>query len=154
MAQPENLFQGQEGLVKGTDDLMPPSVQPQAYGQPLPPVAQQFQQPNLYPGQPILGQPVPQGQLILTQQPIIVNQYVQTPPMLRTTPAAVVCPHCKNNIITVVDIQFSCLNCCFCYCFFPFWIIVNLINKKEFNCQDATHKCPMCGQLIQQYNAC
>ena len=155
MAQPENLYQGQEGPIPRAEALMPPMLQHQAYGQPLPPAIQPYLQPNPYPGQPI-----PQSQpnyqpTFPNQQPIVVNQYIsQAPLKLRTTPAVIVCPHCHNSITTVVDTQCNCLNCCFCWCFFPFWILVNLVNEKDFNCTDATHKCPQCGQIIQQYNAC
>ena len=175
MTQPENLNQGPEGQVSPAEPLIPPTetAPPQAYGKPIAPAVDPYQQPPQIPGPviaPAVGayQQPPQipGPVIApvsatfqppmpNQQAIIVNQAIpQVPLKLRSSPAVMVCPHCHNTITTVVDTQFSCLNCCFCYCMFICWVIVNLVNEKDFNCTDATHKCPQCGQVIYQYNAC
>ena len=156
MTQPENLYQGQEGPVAGSEPLIPPAQQPQVYGQPITPAVQGNLQTSTYPVQPGAIPPQPTYQPpVPNQPPIIVNQGIpQVPIKLKTVPAVVVCPHCHNTVTTVVDTQFNCLNCCFCYCLTLCWIIVNLANEKDFNCSDATHKCPQCGQVIGQYNAC
>ena len=146
----QNLYPTQDGPVPYQEPLMPPSgqpyppqTQPMPQPQPIAPAAQEYQQPPTY--QP----PVP------NQQPIVVNQYVAAVPLkLKTTPAAIVCPHCNSQITTVVETQFNCGNCCFCFWFFWCWLCVSLCNDKDLNCTDATHKCPNCNQVIQQYTAC
>ena len=155
MTQPENLYPGPEGQVSPAEPLMPPTSQPQAYGQPIAPAVQAYQQPPPYPGQPMAPASATYQPPMANQQPIVVNQAIpQAPLKLKTMPASIVCPHCHNNVTTVVDTQFNCLNCCFCWFFCICWCCVNLINDKDFNCTDATHKCPQCGQVVFQYNAC
>ena len=109
-------------------------------GQPINPVAQP------YPNQPMYQPPS-----VNQQQPIVIYQQ---PPILKTTPASAVCPHCKNQVLTVVETSFNCLNCCFCCFAFYAWIIVELVRGKELNCTDAIHKCPSCGNVIGSYDAC
>ena len=155
MTQPENPYPAPVGQVSPAEPLMPPTEQPQYYGQPIAPAVQSYQQPTpdsglpMAPASAIYQPPMP------NQQPIVVNQVIpQAPLKLKTMPAEIVCPHCHNNITTVVETQFNCANCCFCWYFFPCWCIANLVNDKDFNCADATHKCPQCGQVVFQYNAC
>ena len=127
------------------------------YQPPIPP------DQNLYPAQggPVPGQPVTpvvqpnqpiyQPPIVNQQQPVVVYQQ---PPKLKTTPVSLVCPHCHNQITTLVETHFNCLNCCLCcYCLL-LWLIVELANDKDLNCTDATHKCPSCGSVIGVYTAC
>ena len=135
---------------EGTQPLMPPQYIPPAGptvapGQPMPPLAQPY--PN--------AQPV---QAPIQNQPIIVNQTVPVVPVVPvkflTSPISVVCPYCSKQVVTNVETQFNCCNCCFCFCFCLLWLIVQLASGKELNCTDANHKCPSCGRLIGQYKAC
>ena len=157
MTQPENLSPGPEGQVSSAEPLMPPTTAPpQAYGQPIAPAVGAYQQPPpQIPGPVVAPATATYQPPMPNAQPIVVNQVIpQVPVKIRSSPAVMVCPHCHNTITTVVDTQFNCLNCCFCYCFFICWVIANLVNEKDFNCTDATHKCPQCGQVVFQYNAC
>ena len=92
-----------------------------------------------------------QPPVVNQQQPVVVYQQ---PLILKTSPASIVCPHCNNQITTVVETNCNCLNCCFCWFFCCIWLIVELVNGKDLNCQDATHKCPSCGCVIGSYSAC
>ncbi len=165
---PQNLYQAQPGPIN-SEPILPPTAPPQGYGQPLQPIAQPVAQPVITPyAQPVvqpIAQPVitpayiPPGPPIMQppvqNQPIVVNQVIPVVQIkLRSSPVAMICPFCKNNITTVTDTQFNCLNCCFCYWAFIIWIIVQLISDKDLNCTDAVHKCPKCGNIVGKYEAC
>ena len=147
--KPENINQVEPG-PEVTEPLMPQTAQPQGYGQPIQVVVQPTVQPAYcQPGPQIVVQPPIQN------QPIVVNQVIPVVQIkLRSSPVAMICPFCKNNITTVTDTQFNCLNCCFCYWAFIIWIIVQLISDKDLNCTDAVHKCPKCGNIVGKYEAC
>ncbi len=148
MYQPPPTNMGNEGA----QPLMPPQMI--GPGQPIQPVAQPFPSAQAMPlNQPMYTQqPIPQIQA----QPIVVNQYVPyAPPMkFKTSPVQMICPFCKNNIRTLVDVQFNCLNCCFCFCFCMIWLLVMLIQEKDLNCSNAIHKCPSCGKVLGSYQSC
>ena len=163
MTQPEKIYQGPEGQASPAEPLMPPpTAQPQDYGLPIaPPVGANQQQPPppQIPGPVITPSSVTYQPTMANQQPIVVNQIIpqatfQPTIKIKTAPAFMACPYCHNVITTVVNTQFNWLNCCFCYCFPMCWVIVNLINEKDFNCTNATHLCPQCGQVVYHYNAC
>ena len=133
---------------------MYPQGQPMVTVQPIPLVT-----PAMVPmNQPIVNpnngsQPI--YQIPNQNQPIVVNQIMPVNPIqLKTSPLLITCPYCRNNITTVVEKEFNCLNCCFCCWNMLIWLIVQLAREKELNCTDATHKCPVCNRIIGQYNAC
>ena len=130
---PQNLYPAQGGPIPG--QAMP--IQP---GQPITPIAQP------YPNQPMYQPPIANQ-----QQPIVVYQQ---PLNLKTSPANVVCPYCRNQVVTLVETNFNCLNCLFCCWFVELWLIIELVRGKDLNCTDAVHKCPSCGQVIGNYSAC
>ena len=116
-------------------------------------------QQNMPPGQPITPEvqdmPVPTIQAPVLNQPIVVDQDIPMNQVkVKTTPVSMVCPFCKNNITTMVRTEFNWLNFCFCFFFRIIWLIVKIESQKELNCNDATHFCPSCGQIIGQYSAC
>ena len=138
-AQPtQNLYPAQGGPIAGE----PMPIQP---GQPITPVAQPYPNPN--PNQPFY-QPPP---IVNQQQPIVIYQQ---PLNLKTSPTNVTCPYCRNQVVTLVETNFNCLNCLFCCWAFYLWIIVELVRGKDLNCTDATHKCPSCGKVIGYYSSC
>ena len=146
--QQDNLYPAQPGPVPA-EPILPPT-QPAGFGQPIQPVAQPYNPPPGSYGQPTYQPPV-QNQ----QQPIVVQQYVNAPPVkLKSSPVSMFCPHCKKTVTTVVSTQFNCLNCCFCFCFCLLWLIVELVSDKDLNCTDATHKCPNCKNVIGVYRSC
>ena len=65
-----------------------------------------------------------------------------------------ICPHCNQNIVTEVETQFNCANCCLCCWNWIIWLIVQLARDKELNCTDATHRCPNCKNIVGKYDAC
>ncbi len=147
---PQNLYPAQNGPIVGAEPLVPPTGQqiippPQSIPQGVQPIPASVQPVGAY------VQPVYQNQ----NQPIIVNQLVPVNLIkFKTTPIAINCPYCKQNVTTVVTTEFNCLNCCFCCWNWVIWLIVQLVREKELNCTDATHKCPSCGKIVGQYNAC
>ncbi len=153
MDQPQNLYPAQNGQVGGVEPLMYNQGQPMVTAQPIPQASSMapMNQPIV---DPIYGtQPI--YQIPNQNQPIVVNQIIPVSPIqLKTNPVSTVCPFCRNNITTVVETEFNCLNCCFCCWNMVLWLIVQLVREKELNCTNATHKCPMCHRIIGQYNAC
>ena len=141
----QNLYPAQPGPVIGAEPIMPPTAQPMGYGQPIQPLAQPVYIP---PG----GQPPMQAPI--QNQPIIVNQIPVIPIKFTTAPMAITCPFCRNNITTIVTTNFNWLNCLFCCFFCEIWLIVQLVQGKDLNCTDATHRCPQCNQIVGQYSAC
>ena len=149
--QPQNLYQAQNGPIIGSEPLMNSQAQPMIVGQPMvqmnqsmTPMQQMGPIPSVNPAYQIPNQ----------SPPIIVNQIPINPGNLKTSPVNTICPFCRNSISTLVEKEFNCLNCCFCCWSWPIWLIVQLVRDKELNCTDATHKCPNCGRIIGQYNAC
>ena len=142
---PQGQFIPPQGqFIPPQGQLMPPQ------GQPIPPPGQPFQP---------LAQPIqvgtPMYQPPMQNQPLVVNQYV---PLLnthfKTSPVALVCPHCNQNIVTEVETQFNCANCCLCCWNWVIWLVIQLVRDKEFNCTDATHRCPNCKNVLGKYDAC
>ena len=125
-AQPENLYPAEGGPVPG---------------QPVTPVVQ-----------PVVNQPIYQPPIVNQQQPVAV--YQQPLIKLKTSSVNIICPHCHNQVQTIVETKCNCLNCCFCWCFCLLWLIVELVSDKDLNCQDAVHKCPSCGCVIGNFTAC
>ena len=145
--QPQNLYQAQNGPIIGSEPLMNPMIVPQPMvemNQSMTPMQSMGPIPSFSPVYQIPNQ----------NPPIIVNQIPINSVNLKTTPINTICPFCRNNISTLVEKEFSCLNCCFCCWSWPIWLIVQLVRDKELNCTDATHKCPTCGRIIGQYDAC
>jgi hypothetical protein len=103
-------------------------------------------QPYIQPQQPIVSQPV-----------ITVNQVspVNLEGALRSQPAFVVCPYCRQGSVTRVETQCSILNCCCCFCtgLIP-WLCFQACRSKDINCTDAQHFCTACGAKIYSYQAC
>ena len=123
-----------------------PVTQPISQAQPFP-----MTQPMSM-AQPMCAQ---QGIALTQSQPIVVNQYVPyIAHKFKSSSLQMVCPFCHNNINTIVDVQFNCVNCCFCCCFFVLWLIVMLAQEKDLNCSNATHKCPSCGKVLGSYQSC
>ena len=161
ISQQQNLYPAQPGPVQGIEPIQPPN-QLQGYGQPIPPAAAPYNPPPSY--EKPTYEPPPQYQ----QQPIVVQQYAPTQQQhyivqqygnipqakVKTSQVTTVCPFCKNNVTSIVETHFNILNCCFCYLFPLFWCLYQLCADKEFLCNDATHKCPRCGNIIGKYNAC
>ena len=108
-------------------------------------------------GQPIGGFPPhgipPQGIIVNQAQPQVIN--VVNGQTFGTTPVSITCQFCKNPVTTVVQKKFNCCTCCICWatglCFF---ICVQCYRNKEISCNDATHTCPSCGQILGTYNSC
>ena len=103
-------------------------------------------------GPPPFG-PSPQGVLVNQAQPQVVN--VLSSQTFGTTPVSLTCQFCKNPVTTVVQKKCNCCTCCLCWatglCFF---ICIQSCRKKEIGCNDATHTCPSCGQILGTYNSC
>ena len=148
--QQQNLYAAQGGPVQGAEPLMPSSLQPIGYGQDI----------------PLVVQPIPQDQQEVLptnltpfknqQQPYMANQntYVQTA-NLKSRPVLVFCPFCKNNVITLVETHFNWLSCLCCLISrLIIWSIFQCMRNKDLNCNDATHRCPSCGNIIGTYSAC
>ena len=135
------------------DSLQAPS--PADGSQPLVQPPQQ----NMPPGQPVTPEvqnmPGPVIQDPVQNQPIVINQNIPMNQVkVKTSPVSMICPFCKNNITTIVETEFNCLNLCFCLFFRIIWLMVKIENEKELNCTDAKHTCPSCGQIVGQYSAC
>ena len=111
--------------------------------------------PQPQPNQPT-AQPIFQAPVMNQQQPIIVNQYNPVQPLdLKTSPTTVVCPFCKQTVTTIVETECSGASVCCCICTsLVCWVIFQICRNKDLNCNDATHKCPSCGNTIATYTAC
>ena len=97
-------------------------------------------------GQPIVG----------VASPVVVNQVVPVSVMAHTSSSYVtICPTCKNMVSTTAIKQFNCCTCLLCYCTGIFWFLcIQMCRGKDFCCYDATHNCPVCGNLISTYESC
>ena len=96
--------------------------------------------------------------------PMVINQI--TPSQIQripkktinewgTFPGEVECPFCHKNIKTNVQTNCNIGSCCLCFwlsCIF--WAIILLVRGKEIGCNDATHRCPNCKNVIGVYHSC
>ena len=108
---------------------------------------------------PPYGQPAlvpPQNN---TPATVIVNQPQVVSPVnpinFGTKPIAMNCIFCKKPITTQVERTCNVCACILCYCTgLVFYVCVQACRKKEFCCYDGEHKCPECGRVLGNYNAC
>ena len=96
--------------------------------------------------------------------PMVINQI--TPSQIQripkktinewgTFPGEVECPFCHKNIKTNVQTNCNIGSCCLCFwlsCII--WAIILLVRGKEIGCNDATHRCPNCKNVIGVYHSC
>ena len=96
--------------------------------------------------------------------PMVINQI--TPSQIQripkktinewgTFPGEVECPFCHKNIKTNVQTNCNIGSCCLCFwlsCII--WKIILLVRGKEIGCNDATHRCPNCKNVIGVYHSC
>ena len=108
----------------------------------------------------VVSQPVVQPVYTPVAQPIIVqNQQVMPSTnldgVLRSNPAFIVCPYCRQGGVTRAESSCSFLNCCCCFCtgLVP-WLVFQICRGKDINCCDATHFCTQCGNKLYTYQAC
>ena len=89
---------------------------------------------------------------------IIVNQIsprFRASEVIGSNPVSLVCPFCKNSIITKTTYQFNCKSFCLC-CMVGciFYACIQLCRGKGLACEDVAHNCPCCGSLIGVYRSC
>ena len=96
--------------------------------------------------------------------PMVINQI--TPSQIQripkktinewgTFPGEVECPFCHKKIKTNVQTNCNIGSCCLCFwlsCII--WAIILLVRGKEIGCNDATHRCPNCKNVIGVYHSC
>ena len=113
------------------------------------PPAQVIYQPQPLYGQNIIvaqPQPLLQGGIVINQnQPIFPQQ------MFLVNPVNIICPFCKQQISTTVETQFSCAACCICCLLGVFYFLMQAVRGKDLMCNDATHRCPNCNNVVGQY---
>ena len=119
---------------------------------------------NREPNQPQLQPPIIQiiQQPVIRPEPIIINQMIQKPKTIyidstnfKTSSCSTICPFCQNQILTRVNKKCNWYSCLLCYLSGPFyWMLLQCCRNKEFNCNDATHTCPRCGNKIVEYTSC
>ncbi|XP_067284861.1 lipopolysaccharide-induced tumor necrosis factor-alpha factor homolog [Pseudorasbora parva] len=73
-------------------------------------------------------------------------------PSLRELPGQTMCPHCKNQVITITEhysglmawLACGCLALIGCWpcCLVPFWMD---------SCKDVEHRCPNCNNILSVY---
>ena len=96
--------------------------------------------------------------------PMVINQI--TPSQIQripkktinewgTFPGEVECPFFHFFIKTNVQTNCNIGSCCLCFwlsCII--WAIILLVRGKEIGCNDATHRCPNCKNVIGVYHSC
>ena len=136
--------QEQQNLVPPQASPVPGAINPMNNTQPQ----LLYQQPAVQPMYaPVVGQPpllsgnivINQNQPFLPMQPLLVN------------PVQMICPFCKQNITTTVERQFNCCACCLCWLIGVFYFIIQAVRGKDLCCDDATHRCPQCNNVIGVY---
>ena len=158
-AMNQGYGQPQMGMAVGGPH-QPYGQQPQQY--PSQQQAYPPQQPQTYPSQqqaypPQQPQTYPSQQQVVNNQtqPQVVTIVQQGAQEFGTKPVSMVCQFCKKPITTKPEK--SC-NCCACICCFSTvfigWFCIQCYRKKEFNCCDATHKCPECDKILGNYTSC
>ncbi|XP_033826275.2 LITAF domain-containing protein-like [Periophthalmus magnuspinnatus] len=111
------------------------------------------QNPPPYPGPPAPVFSVEQGHPVsyqyTAQSQVVQPVTVVVQPKPTDCPGQMLCPHCQNNVVTVVEYKngaltwiicgvigiFLCLPCCW----IPFCIDA---------CKDVEHTCPVCNNVI------
>jgi len=107
------------------------------------------------PQQPI-AQPVAYIQPIVASNQVNPNAMIlRNPQDFKCVPIVCTCPNCKNTVTTIVTTNFNAANCLCCLCTSLLcWILFQCMRDKEISCNDATHICPHCQYVIQNYSAC
>ena len=87
---------------------------------------------------------------IVTKNEIIVNQITE----FRTHPVSLICPNCKNCIMTSTKSEINFLACCCFLMFGILYILCQACNDKNCCCCNVIHSCPKCGAIVGKYDAC
>lgn len=94
---------------------------------------------------PLVGEP---GRVV------IIQNGAMTLTQLPRHSTSVVCPSCRQNVLTRVSHEAGLLTFCasgaLCFFFFPlFWLPCCVPG-----CKDAVHYCPNCGAVVGTSSAC
>ena len=107
------------------------------------PVAQPLYGQNIVVAQP---QHLLQGGIVINQnQPLFAQQ------IFLVNPVNMICPFCKQQINTLVETHFNCGACCICCLLGVFYFLMQAVRGKDLMCNDATHRCPNCNNVVGQY---
>ena len=132
------------------------------------PVGVQINQQNYQPqqGYPIQqGFPIQQGitpqqvyaQPVVISTPyinsIMLNQPTNNNIIFGRTPVEAFCPRCGINITTVVEDRCNGAAWGFCCAFSCIYACYQSYRGKDLGCNDTTHSCPNCRQMIAAYIA-
>ena len=126
---------------------LPPAAQP-VYNPPPQGVYQPAVQPA-YGTNIIINhqQPLFQGGIVVNQvEPIFPEQIINVHPI------NMICLFCQKPMTTVVEKKCNCCACCLCcilggVCYF----VLQAVRGKDLCCDDATHKCPYCNNVVGTY---
>ena len=129
------------------------------------------------PPQPIINNPINQQNLLnsnnpnpvgnqfspqMVQPPNQNNNIIYTmifdPNQLKNSSTNVVCPYCKNQVMTNAIRRCDCCNLLCCLftlscCTVPYCCF-QCCRGKNISCYSASHYCPMCGGYLKEYLAC
>lgn len=90
-----------------------------------------------------------------SNQNVSYNQKIEDKSVYTTNPIIVLCPSCKNENLTTVELSLNWTNY---YCYFlttPLcWCAYQIYKDKDFSCNDAQHYCSNCGRQHHKYKAC
>ena len=92
-------------------------------------------------------QPLMQGGIVVNQvQPLFPQEYINVNPVNMT------CLFCQKQMTTVVERKCNCCACCLCLILGGVcYIIIQAIRGKDLCCDDATHRCPYCNNVVGSY---
>lgn len=89
---------------------------------------------------------------------VSINQKVEVytdKSVYQTNPIIVLCPSCKNENLTTVELSLNWSNYCCYFLTTPLcWCAYQIYKDKDFSCNDAQHYCSNCGRQHHKYKAC
>lgn len=91
-----------------------------------------------------------------TSTQIVTNQIEPTVISVRfkSNPVSLFCTFCKRPITTKIKRKFNIVACCCCFFFSIYYVCIQACRGKNILCCDVIHKCPNCGLVLGEYNAC
>ena len=91
-----------------------------------------------------------------TSTEIVVNQLTPTviTVKFRNNPVSLFCTFCRCPITTQTERKFNIVACCCCFFFTIYYVCIQACRGKNILCCDVIHKCPNCGKVLGEYEAC
>ena len=87
-------------------------------------------------------------------KPIITFYALKNGIKFGAVPINMTCPYCESKITTKIEETFQILACFCCIINVLIYCCIQICRNKNICCFNVTHRCPQCGRVLGNYDAC